>query len=112
MSRLIELDDYLDEVIELNLFPQGIKTKTLRQYTKTGKKLKISSGGARMHADKRLAKVPERALDKWKKKMGSESNAKRKQISIKRAQKKKSLEMKPQKNPLYDTRNPDFHGYR
>ena len=35
MSRLIQLDAYLDEAIELNLFPKGIRTGKLTQYTRT-----------------------------------------------------------------------------
>ena len=33
MDKLIELNAYLDEVIELNLFPQGISKFKIQQYT-------------------------------------------------------------------------------
>ena len=44
MDRLIELDAYLDEVVELNLFPQGISTRKLQRFTPNPRKLKLTKG--------------------------------------------------------------------
>ena len=127
MSRLIELDAYLDEVIELNLFPQGISTRKLQGFTPKGKKPKISSKLIKKkkdRLDKRLAKraqarpskgyiKPEDTpLGKMNPDLARKNRARIDQIDNRQKIEKLKKQRKAKKNPLYDTRNPDFHGYR